>query len=134
MKKITFDSGLRKYELGNGVLSFNPLDPNLYERFVEATEKLQRLEEEMLKSAKDAEITGVDALVILKDVDNKAKTILNNVFGGANDFDHMLAGVNLMAVATNGERVITNLMNALTPILEQGAKDCATSFMSEGKK
>lgn len=134
MKKITFDSGLRKYELGNGVLSFNPLDPNLYERFVEATEKLQHLEEEMLKSAKDADITGVDALVILKDVDNKAKTILNNVFGGANDFDHMLAGVNLMAVATNGERVITNLMNALTPILEQGAKDCATSFMSEGKK
>lgn len=134
MKKITFDSGLRKYELGNGVLSFNPLDPNLYERFVEATEKLQHLEEEMLKSAKDAEITGVDALVILKGVDNKAKTILNNVFGGANDFDHMLAGVNLMAVATNGERVITNLMNALTPILEQGAKDCATSFMSEGKK
>ena len=134
MKKITFDSGLRKYELGNGVLSFNPLDPNLYERFVEATEKLQHLEEEMLKSAKDAEITGVDALVILKGVDNKAKTILNNVFGGANDFDHMLAGVNLMAVATNGERAITNLMNALTPILEQGAKDCATSFMSEGKK
>lgn len=132
--KITFDSGLRKYELGNGVLSFNPLDPNLYERFVEATKKLQHLEEEMLKSAKDAEITGVDALVIIKDVDNKAKTILNNVFGGANDFDHMLAGVNLMAVATNGERVITNLMNALTPILEQGAKDCAASFMSEGKK
>ena len=134
MKKITFDSGLRKYELGNGVLSFNPLDPNLYERFVEATEKIQHLEEEMLKSAKDAEITGVDALVILKDVDNKAKTILNNVFGGANDFDHMLAGVNMMAVATNGERVITNLMHALTPILEQGARDCATSFMSEGKK
>lgn len=134
MKKITFDSGLRKYELGNGILSFNPLDPNLYERFVEATEKLQHLEEEMLKSAKDAEISGVDALVILKDVDRKAKNVLNNVFGGANDFDHMLAGVNLMAVATNGERVITNLMNALTPILEQGAKDCATSFMSEGKK
>lgn len=134
MKKITFDSGLRKYELGSGILSFNPLDPNLYERFVEATDQLRNLESDMLERAKDAEINGIDALAILKDVDSKAKNILNNVFGGDNDFDRMLAGVNLMAVATNGERVITNLLDALTPILEQGARDCAASFMSKDGK
>ena len=134
MKKITFDSGLRKYELGSGILSFNTLDPNLYERFVEATDQLRNLESDMLERAKDAEINGIDALAILKDVDCKAKNILNNVFGGDNDFDRMLAGVNLMAVATNGERVITNLLDALTPILEQGARDCAASFMSKDGK
>lgn len=134
MKKITFDSGLRKYELGSGILSFNPVDPNLYERFVEATDQLQHLEADMLERTKDAEISGIDALAILKDFDCKAKNILNNVFGGDNDFDHMLSGVNLMAVATNGERVITNLIYALTPILEEGAKECAASFMKmDGK-
>ena len=131
MEKIKFDSGLRKYELGSGVLSFNPLDPNLYERFVEATDQLQRLEKDMLERTKNTEISGIDALAILKDVDSKAKATLNGVFGGDNDFDRMLSGVNLMAVASNGERVITNLLNALTPILEQGARDCAASFMSK---
>lgn len=134
MKKISFDSGLREYELGSGILRFNPLDPNLYERFVEATDQLRRLEADMLERAKDTEISGIDALAILTDVDRKAKTVLNNVFGGDNDFDRMLDGVNLMAVAANGERVITNLMDALTPVLEQGARDCAASFMNNGGK
>ena len=134
MEKILFDSGLRKYELGNGILSFNPLDPNLYERFMEATEKLQHLEQDMLDAAKDAEISGLDALAILRDVDRKAKDVLNKVFGGDNDFDHMLSGVNLMAVAANGERVVTNLLTSLTPILEQGARDCADSFINKDGK
>lgn len=134
MEKILFDSGLRKYELGNGILSFNPLDPNLYERFMEATEKLKHLEQDMLDAAKGTEISGLDALTILRDVDRKAKDVLNKVFGGDNDFDHMLSGVNLMAVAANGERVVTNLLTALTPILEQGARDCADSFISKDGK
>ena len=34
----------------------------------------------------------------------------------------MLGGVNLAGVATNGKRVVQNLLEALTPILQQGAQ------------
>ena len=123
MKKITFDSGLR-----------NPLDPNLYERFMHAANKFTELEAELVSEAKAEENEATSVLKIMKRFDQKAKALLNDVFGPGNDFDHMLAGVNLMAVADNGERVITNLIDALTPILEQGAKDCAASFMRKGEK
>lgn len=134
MEKLIFDSGLREYELGRGVLRFNPLDPNLYERFVEATENLKTLEADLVRDAKANEVHGIDGLSLLKATDKKAKDILNYVFGGDNDFDYMLHGINLMAVATNGERVITNLLQALHPILEQGAADCAASFMNKEAK
>lgn len=132
MEKILFDSGLRKYELGNGILSFNPLDPNLYERFMHAADKFAELENELVSEAQAEEGGASRVLEIMKRFDQKAKALLNDVFGPGNDFDHMLAGVNMMAVADNGERVISNLMNALTPILEQGAKECAASFMHKG--
>ena len=47
------------------------------------------------------------------------------MFGEENDFDALLGGVNLLAVAGNGERVITNLLQALLPVLTEGAKLCA---------
>ena len=134
MKKIEFDAGLRKYELGNGILSFNPLDPNLYERFMQAADKFTALENELIEEARSHEEGAANVLEIMKRFDEKAKALLNNVFGPGNDFDEMLGCVNLMAVAENGERVITNLMNALTPILEQGAKECASSFANKGRK
>ena len=36
MEKIIFDGGLREYEVGGGILSFNPSDPNVYTRFMDA--------------------------------------------------------------------------------------------------
>lgn len=134
MKKISFDSGLREYELGSGILRFNPLDPNLYERFMQAADKFSALEEELVAEAQNHEEGASNVLEIMKRFDKKAKDLLNHVFGAGNDFDKLLNGVNLMAVAANGERVITNLLYALTPILEQGAKDCAASFMNKGGK
>lgn len=53
------------------------------------------------------------------------KQLLNWIFGGDNDFHKLLDGVNLLAVADNGERVITNLLQALEPVLLEGAKRCA---------
>ena len=35
---------------------------------------------------------------------------------------HILHGVNLAAVAGNGRRVVTNLLDALTPIIREGAE------------
>ena len=53
------------------------------------------------------------------------KEVLNWVFGNGNDFNKILGGINLLAVAGNGERVVTNLFAALQPILVAGAEACA---------
>lgn len=135
MEKLIFDGGLREYELGRGVLRFNPLDPNVYERFMEVTAKIESVESDLVEGAKTLDPKDGGAMLsLLKSADKKAKDLLNYVFGGGNDFEYMLGGVNLMAVASNGERVITNLFQALTPILEEGARECAASFAVKANK
>lgn len=128
MEKIQFDSGIREFCInGGGVLRFNPADPNLYERFLEAMEKIRALEAEMMEQAKTIpqETAGEGVIRIMAETDRKIKEQLNTVFGHGNDFGVLLEGVNLLAVGGNGERVVTNLFAALQPILEEGAKLCA---------
>jgi hypothetical protein len=115
-------------------LQFNPKDPNVYDRFQEAAAKIESLENELVEDAKALDPNSITVLAMLKVADKKVKDLLNYVFGAGNDFDYMLGGVNVMAVAENGERVITNLFNALTPILEEGAKECAASFAEKANK
>jgi len=124
---LNFDSGIREYKINNnGVLRFNPGDPNVYARFLEASEKIQKIEKDMTeKSAELKENDGAAVLHLLAEADKQMKDVLGWVFGKGNDFNDIMEGVNLMAVATNGERVITNLLNALLPIIQQGAEACA---------
>ena len=124
MENIQFDSGIRTYRInGEGVLRFNPGDPNVYARFLEAVEKLKAAEEELTRQAESAKETQI--VELMTQADRKMKEILDWVFGGDNDFGAILKGVNLLAVADNGERVITNLLQALEPVLLEGAKRCA---------
>ena len=126
MEKITFDSGVREFKLGSGgVLRFNPADPNLYARFMEAAEKIKAIEEELSAAAQAEDHSGTAALVLLQSADEKMKQTLNWVFGEGADFDKLLGGVNLLAMGGNGERVVTNLFAALEPVLISGAKCCA---------
>ena len=123
MEKIQFDVGQRSYRInGGGILRFNPGDPNLYARFLEAVPKLQAVEEELVQHAET--LQGEDIVKLMQQADEKMKGILNWVFSG-NDFHGLLSGVNLLAVADNGERVVTNLFAALEPVLTEGAKRCA---------
>lgn len=131
MEKLIFDSGIKEYQLGNGVLRFNPADPNVYARFMEALEKIQAVETGLIEEAK-AQITpetegnsGEVVVRLLAKADKEAKEILNWVFASGNDFNQILDGVSLLAVAENGERVITNLFNTLLPIIQAGAEKCA---------
>lgn len=127
MEKLTFDAGVKSYRInGGGVLKFNPADPNLYQRFMDAVEKIKALEENLRQ--KDA-----DPLQQLCLADKKTKELLGWVFGGDNDFDQLLGGVNLLAVASNGQRVITNLLQALLPVLTQGAELCAGAQVQAAK-
>ena len=124
MEKIQFDSGVRSYRInGGGILRFNPGDPNLYSRFLEAVGKLQEAEKELTRQAETAQ--AEDIVKLMQQADEKMKNILGWVFGESNDFHKLLGGLNLLAVADNGERVVTNLFAALEPVLVEGAKRCA---------
>lgn len=128
MDKINFDSGVKVFKInGEGVLRLNPSDPNVYARFLEAAEKIQAVEKELSTRADELQDTdpGKVTVQLMAEADKKMKDILGWVFGPANDFDKILGGVNLLAVAGNGERVVTNLFAALQPVLIEGAKRCA---------
>ena len=126
MEKIQFDSGIREYKLnGDGVLRFHPGDPNLYARFMEAVEKIKNMEKKLAAQAKADDSTGSTAVLkLLQDADRQMKQTLSWVFGPGNDFEKLLGGVNLLAIGSNGQRVITNLFAALQPILLSGAEAC----------
>lgn len=127
MEKLTLDFGVREFEInGNGVLRFNPGDPNVYSRLVNALDKIKGVENWFVEQSKAVpQNDGAAVLRLMAQADEKMKDILAWVFGGENDFDKLLCGVNLMAVCTNGERAITNLLNALTPIVQEGAVNFA---------
>ena len=128
MEKIVFDSGIREYEINEGgVLRFNPSDPNVYARLAEAGEKIQAVETDLVTKAKakDAEGDGGAVLRLLEAADGEIKQILGWVFGSGNDFNEIFGGVNVMGLGDNGERVITNFLAALHPIVEAGAQQCA---------
>lgn len=124
MEKIQFDVGVKSYKLGDGVLRFNPGDPNVYARFLEAVEKLKNIEAELVENAQK-DPNGETFIQLMAQADRQMKQLLDWVFGQGNDFDRMLGGVNLLAVAANGERVVTNLLTALEPVILAGAKACA---------
>lgn len=121
-KKILFDDGVREYEVnGNGILRFHPGDPNLYHRFQQLTQDVDAMKEEALSRSGSIR-DGFSAVELLAEYDGKVKEKLAYVFGGENDFDKLLGGVNVMAPAGNGQLVVTNLIRALHPILEEGIK------------
>lgn len=131
MQELTIDAGVREFTVnGRGVLRFNPGDPNLYHRFFTAREPLTALDAELTAALRALqELDGLSdeartarALDLLADYDSRIKTVLGDIFGPANDFDAVLEGVNLAAVAANGQRVVQNLLEALAPLLEEGAQ------------
>lgn len=137
MERINFDSGVKEFKInGGGVLRFNPGDPNVYARFLEAAEKIRDVEAALTQQAKDIpqEDSGKAAVKLMAEADKQMKQILGWVFGPANDFDKLLGGVNLLAVAGNGERVVTNLFAALQPILVEGAQCCAAEKRQEAMR
>lgn len=139
MEKLNIDVGLKSYELveGGALLRFNPADQNIYSRFVNSIEKIKAIETEASKNAvsvpKTVEDAGAEVLRIMADADRKMKNVLNEVFGGNNDFDKILCGINLLAVNEDGKRIMEAFMEAITPILTDGAKTYADMEVSAAK-
>lgn len=123
MEALAFDTGRREYQVGAGILRFNPTDPNLYSRFLEALEEVEALE----KSLTQQPLSGQALLEEMTRADAAVKAILSRIFGADNDLEAVFQGVSLLAVASNGQRVLTNFLGALEPILSQGVRDCAAA-------
>lgn len=130
MQNLIIDTGVQTFTVnGRGALRFNPGDPNLYHRFFAAQSELTALDAELgarLQALQtDAAIPETErpaaALALLADYDARIKALLGEIFGPENDFNALLEGVNLAAVSSNGQRVVQNLLEALAPVLEQGA-------------
>lgn len=122
MKRLKIDTGVEEFCInGNGVLRFNPADPNLYDRFFSTQDALAEIETELREKAQQNP-DAVQTTALMHTYDARVKALLKQVFGEENDFDAALGGVNIMSVASNGERVLTNLFAALAPILEKGAQ------------
>lgn len=146
-QKLTFDDGILRLDVnGNGLLCFNPSDFNVYQRFCALLKELPVLEEQyrteveqIPEDASEGEIIELAGKELdrAKEIDTAIKQKLSGVFGANNDFDKLLGGVNLMAFGSNGERIITNLLNALAPYLENGVKkhmqDAAADAVQEAK-
>lgn len=131
MQELIIDAGVQEFTVnGRGTLRFNPGDPNLYHRFFTAREPLTALDAELTAALRALqEVPGLAdeartarALDLLADYDGRIKAVLGGIFGPENDFNAVLEGVNLAAVAANGQRVVQNLLDALAPVLEQGAQ------------
>ncbi len=128
MQKITFDTGVVSYKLGQGVLRFNPSDPNVYTRFSQAMEKLRQLQEDMAQQMQSKPV-----LTVMAETDRELKQLLDWVFGPGNDFDAVMGGVNLLSVGSDGKRVAEHLLAALEPILLEGAQRCAGQQVEAAK-
>lgn len=140
MEKLTLDFGVREYEInGNGILRFNPEDPNLYSRLMTAMGKITAVEKTLVEQAKGIpQDDGEAVLGLMTQADGRVKEILGWVFGPENDFDKLLGGANVMATCGNGERVVANLLAALTPIVKEGAeryaKQLADAAVTEARR
>lgn len=127
--KLFFDDGIKEFETNNGqTLRFNPSDPALYDRFRTMIGKIEKVETEL--DASDSQ-TGDEALTLMCAYDQKVKGYLNEAFGLGNDFEKIFSGVNMMAIGKNGNRIIGNFLDAVKPIIEEGAKQHAKATAAD---
>lgn len=103
METIKFDDGVKSYRVGGGVLRFNPADPALYSRFLEAAQALQTIE--------PADFAEADAAV---------RAQLQRVFPDG-DLSAVFPG-NLLAMCRNGKPVVENFLEAMEPVLLAGVR------------
>ena len=103
MDKIKFDDGVKAYRVGGGVLKFNPADPALYSRFLEAAEALQTI-----------------APTDFREADKAIREQLQRVFPDA-DLNAVFPG-SLLAMCRNGKLLVENFLEAMEPVLLEGVR------------
>lgn len=125
MEQLNFDNGMRQFQAGGGILRFNPTDPNLYARFLEAVDRIQTLQTQL--TAREDQ-----PLELLTQADKAVKEILQELFGPESDIPGVFRGVNLMALDSRGKTVLANFLEAVEPVLTQGIRECAAREAAHG--
>lgn len=105
MKKIKFDTGVEAFQVGEGVLRFNPRDPGLYDRFLRAVSEMEAV------TARGGTATELDTALRLE---------LEKLLPGT-DWQAVLPQ-NLLALGCNGKPLVLNFLEALEGILVDGAR------------
>ena len=103
---------------GGAVLRFDPQDPKTRKQFAKAEAKIRAIEKQLTGKLnavkkKSAQGAGEAAIDLMCRTDKRMKAVLNTAFGPGNDFDKLWDGVSLVAVASNGKRVVDNLLDML---------------------
>ena len=106
MKKLKFDDGLQAFAVGGGVLTFNPKDPALYERFLAGVKAM-----EALCGQKELSVQAADEAL---------RKELGRIFPDA-DFQALLPQ-NLLAICGNGKLLVLNFLEAVEKLLVEGAR------------
>ena len=128
MEKLSVDLGVIEFEIGSGVLRFNPSNPKVYQRFISVLEDLPKIEQEYQRKEKEKqsleEMSDLERASVvfgeMDQMDQEVKRRLSEAFGPGNDLDAIVGDESLMGFGLNGERIVTNLLNALTPYIEKG--------------
>ena len=106
MKKLKFDTGMQHFQVGGGVLSFNPRDPDLYQRFLDGVAAMESLTAQAGLPAQQA--------------DEALRAELSRIFPGA-DWSVLLPQ-NLLALCGNGRLLVLNFLEAVEAVLVEGAR------------
>lgn len=118
--QISIDSGLKTYDIldpdGNlmGTVRFNPSDPGIAARWMEAAPKIQTETEKMLKGLDSPEA----ALAALLESDRQIKSLIDYAFGSPVSAV-FFGGQSSYGVCGDGRLVIEHVLDALQPVLAE---------------
>ncbi|MBQ0067676.1 MAG: hypothetical protein KBS60_05810 [Phascolarctobacterium sp.] len=127
MNTISFDLGIKEYQIGAFTAHFNPTDMNFIERVFDAFEKLDNLQVKYsteLTENKD-KMQGNELFDLTKRMNIDMRTVLDNLFGEGFSMD-VFNTLHVYAMA-DGLPAWSNLMLAIVDELDE-------SFVSEKKK
>lgn len=132
MEKLILDTGVKEFEINdNGVLRFNPSDPNVYARFCEAKDQISEIDDrlqEQLSKAESLELSdeakNEEAIKLCDAADKEIKSLLSYIFGECNNFDTLLGGISVLAITSSGKMLLEEMLDALAPIVEEGSRSC----------
>lgn len=145
-EKLNVDLGVIEFVIGKGSLCFNPSNPRVYQRFAALLDELPAIEEKYgkkeLEKEKLEKMSELERAHLILDemdaIDQELCARLDETFGPGNDLKKVLGDESLMGFGCNGERVITNLLNALLPYMKSGSekhmKDQAAEAVAEAKQ
>ena len=116
MKNLTFDTGVREYDLGGKVtICFNPTDVGFIQKLSDSFSYLDLIQEEV-KLRKEEVTDEKDVYKLAKSLDGKMRDIINALFG--QDVCTPLFGEMNLFASAGGLPVWANLMLAIAEEVE----------------